>query len=92
MAAAYCRLLLRRRFPRPHLHPVAATHCPSITPAATAALITQSLPSATERVETTVSTFRPDFTRDGNFKHRWHHKLGSSVGAVLIGQAGLFSA
>ncbi|KAJ1288459.1 hypothetical protein BS78_02G090700 [Paspalum vaginatum] len=90
MAAAYCRLLLRRRFPHPHLHPVAATHCPSIDAAGTAALITQSRPSATERVETTVSTLRPDFTSGGNFKHRWYHKSGSSVGAVLIGQAAFF--
>ncbi|OEL24579.1 hypothetical protein BAE44_0014401, partial [Dichanthelium oligosanthes] len=36
--------------------------------------------------------FGSGFTSDGNFKHRWHRKLGSSVGAVLIGQAGLFSA
>jgi hypothetical protein len=32
------------------------------------------------------------FTTDSNFKHSLLRKLGSSVGAILIGQAGLFSA
>jgi len=30
------------------------------------------------------------FTTDSNFKHSWLCKLGSSVGAILIGQAALF--
>jgi hypothetical protein len=38
-----------------------------------------------------VHGFALGFASNGNFKHRWHHKLGSSVGAVLIGHAGIFS-
>ncbi|KAF8766070.1 hypothetical protein HU200_007918 [Digitaria exilis] len=32
------------------------------------------------------------FTSDENFKHSWYRKLGSSVGALLIGQAGVVSS
>jgi hypothetical protein len=35
--------------------------------------------------------FALGFASNGNFKHQWHHKLDSSVGAVLIGHAGIFS-
>jgi hypothetical protein len=38
-----------------------------------------------------VYVFALGFASNGNFKHQWHHKLGSSVGAVLIGHAGMFS-
>ncbi|KAJ1274490.1 hypothetical protein BS78_05G065600 [Paspalum vaginatum] len=87
MAAAYRRLLLLRRIPTPHLQLAAATHCLVPTAAAAAALAKPSGPSAAERVETPLSTLWPGFAGDGNFKHSWHWKLGSSVGAVLIGQA-----
>ncbi|CAN6242308.1 unnamed protein product [Urochloa humidicola] len=90
MAAAYRRLLLLRRIPHPHLQPAAATHCLSPTAAAAAALVKPLSPSAAERVETPLSTLRPGFTSDGSFKYSWHFKLGSSVGALLIGQAAFF--
>ncbi|CAN6247964.1 unnamed protein product [Urochloa humidicola] len=90
MAAAYRRLLLLSRIPHPHLQPAAATHCLSPTAAAAAALVKPSSPSAAERVETPLSTLRPGLTSDGSFKYSWHFKLGSSVGALLIGQAAFF--
>ncbi|KAJ1255009.1 hypothetical protein BS78_K298800 [Paspalum vaginatum] len=80
MAAPYRRLLLLRRIPTPQLHTAAASHC--LVP--TALVKPSSGPSAAERVETPLSTLWPG---DGNFKHSWHSKLGSSVGPVLIGQA-----
>uniref|UniRef100_K3YDD6 Uncharacterized protein n=1 Tax=Setaria italica TaxID=4555 RepID=K3YDD6_SETIT len=90
MAAAYRRLLLLRRIPHPQFQPAAATYCLSPTAAAAAALVKPSSPSAAERIETPLSTLRPGFTSDSNFKYGWHCKLGSSVGAVLIGQAAFF--
>ncbi|CAL5033261.1 unnamed protein product [Urochloa decumbens] len=90
MAAAYRRLLVLRRIPHPHLQLAAATHCLSPAAAAAAALLKPSSPSATERAVTPLSTLRPGFTSDGSFKYNWHFKLGSSVGALLIGQAAFF--
>ncbi|WVZ54278.1 hypothetical protein U9M48_005101 [Paspalum notatum var. saurae] len=87
MAAAYRRLLLLRRVPIPRLQPAAASQCLVPTAAAATALVKPSGPSAAELVETPLSTLWPGFAGDGNFKHSWHWKLGSSVGAVLIGQA-----
>jgi len=89
MAAAYRRLLLRR-IPHPHLQPAGATRCLSPSTAAAASLVSPSRPSAAERVETPLSNLRYGFTTDSNFKHSWLCKLGSSVGAILIGQAALF--
>jgi len=84
MAASCLRRL--RRIPHLLLQPAAATHCLFPTPAAKAALVTESCPSA----EGLLSTLRPGFASNGNFKHQWHHKLDSSVGAVLIGHAVFF--
>ncbi|CAN6275362.1 unnamed protein product [Urochloa humidicola] len=87
MAAAYRRLLLLRRIAHLRLQPAAATQCLSPSAAAAAALVKPSSPSAAERVGTPLSTLRPGFTSFGSFKYSWNFKLGSSVGALLIGQA-----
>ncbi|XP_062185705.1 uncharacterized protein LOC133889229 isoform X2 [Phragmites australis] len=95
MAAAYRRLLLLR-LPHAHLQPAPAIHHLSATSAAaaTAALFTPPRPSAfssaAERVEPPPNALRPGFTCDGNSHHSWRHKLGSTVGTVLIGQAAFF--
>ncbi|XP_062200702.1 uncharacterized protein LOC133903371 isoform X2 [Phragmites australis] len=96
MAAAYRRLILLRRLPHLQLEPTPATHhlSPTSASGAAAALFTPSRPfavsSAAERVEPPLGVFRLGFTSDGNFNHNWHHKLTSTVGAVLIGQAAFF--
>uniref|UniRef100_A0A804PAE5 Tetratricopeptide repeat (TPR)-like superfamily protein n=1 Tax=Zea mays TaxID=4577 RepID=A0A804PAE5_MAIZE len=87
MAAACLRRL--HRIPHPVLKLAAATHWPLPFPGAKLAPVTQSCPSA-DRVEVQLSARCPGFASNGNFKHRWHHKLGSSVGAVLIGHAAFF--
>ncbi|KAK3145155.1 hypothetical protein QOZ80_4AG0324080 [Eleusine coracana subsp. coracana] len=89
---AYRRLLLLRHLPQQH-YLAAATHNLSAAAAAAVLSAPSSRPfafSTPQRVEPHLGVFRPGFTSDIYFNYSWHHKLGSTVGAVLIGQAAFF--